>query len=269
MLVGKAPAHADSAVGEVHADALTLRRELEDGAFHVAHAALLQAGEAVRDDLRKHRNDAPGQVGAIAARLRFAVQRAAGRGEVAHVRDVYAQKPMLRFRVLGQRHRVVEVARVHRVDGDGQVGREVLAVGEVRFIERRGGGAGLLQSVVGELVGQVELADDRQRIHAGLAARAEDFSDDAFAAALRAGETQHLEHDFVFGLGALGAGIADVDRVGEDGAVDADIAVALALEVSADELARGAFEDLHDLAARSESAAAGLAADLDQHFVAR
>src|SRR5205823_577501 len=92
--------------------------------------------------------------------------------------------------------------------------------------------------------------------------------DDAFAATLRARETQHLEHDFVFGLGALGAGIADVDRVGEDSAVDADIAVALALEVSADELAGGAFEDLHDLAARSESAAAGLAVDLDQHFVA-
>ena len=71
-----------------------------------------------------------------------------------------------------------------------------------------------------------------------------------------------------FGLGPLGAGIADEDAVAEDGAVDADVALAVALEVGADELARGPFEDLDDGAGRLAVARSRLAAYADQDLVA-
>ena len=174
----------------------------------------------------------------------------------------------LLFGSLRQRHGVVEVAGVGRVDGDDQVAGEVLAAVEVVFVEGGGGVAGLLQGVLGKLVGQAEGADDRQRIDARLAARPEHLGDDAFAAVLRRREAQHLEDDLVVGPGALGPGIADVDAVAEDGAVDADVALAVALEVGADELPRGPLQDAQDLAAGAEVGPVGLARDADQHLVA-
>ena len=73
------------------------------------------------------------------------------------------------------------------------------------------------------------------------------------------GKAQHLEDDLVVRLRPLGAGIADVDAVAEDGAIDADVALAVALEVGADELARGPFEDLQTISPRGpESGRLGL-----------
>src|SRR5262249_20096746 len=139
---------------------------------------------------------------------------------------------------------------------------QVLVVPLVRL------GAGVLEGVLGELPGQAEGTDDRQRVHAGLAARAEDLSDDALAAVVRAGEAQHLDDDLVLGLGPFAARIADVDAVAEDRAVHADEALGVALEVGADELARGPLEDADDLTARAEVGPLRLAADADEHSVA-
>ena len=69
------------------------------------------------------------------------------------------------------------------------------------------------------------------------------------------GEAEHLEDDLVVRPRPLGAGVADVDAVAEDGAVHADEALAVALEVGADELARGPLEDADDLARRRHVAA--------------
>src|SRR5205823_5809265 len=62
-------------------------------------------------------------------------------------------------------------------------------------------------------------------------------------------------------------GVADVDAVTEDGAVDADVAVAIALEVAADEFVGRSLDDALDLPSRV-AARARLAEDLDQHLVA-
>ena len=121
LLVGEALADADGAVGEADAGLLALRREVDDDALDVAHPALLQAGEAVGDHLREHRHDALRQVDAGGALAGLAVEGAAGRGEVAHVGDVDGQLPVAGLRVARQRHGVVEVAGVDRVDGDDEV----------------------------------------------------------------------------------------------------------------------------------------------------
>ena len=73
--------------------------------------------------------------------------------------------------------------------------------------------AGFVEHVFGELAGQVELVDDRHRVDARLAAGAEHFDDHAFAVADVRREADHFDDDFVVGLHALCAGVADVDRL--------------------------------------------------------
>ncbi len=70
-----------------------------------------------------------------------------------------------------------------------------------------------------------------------MAARPKHFRNDALAAILGRGETQDFDHDLVFGLCALGAGIANVNAVAEDRAIDADVALFIPFEIDADELA--------------------------------
>ena len=83
----------------------------------VPHPVGLQAGQAVGDDLRQHRNHAVGQIDARAAVVGLAVERRLGPHEVRHVGDVHAQPPVA---VVGlrQRDRVVEIAGVDRIDRD-------------------------------------------------------------------------------------------------------------------------------------------------------
>ena len=126
---------------------------------------------------------------------------------------------------------------------------------------------GLGQGVFGEGVGQLELADDRQRIDARLAQRPEHLGDHALAVAELGGKADHVDHDFVVLADVLRPGVADGDRLGEHRAVDADVAGAARLEVGADELMRLPPQDLDDLAlgpAIGGAAASGDQPDLDQ-----
>ena len=140
----------------------------------------------------------------MARSSRLAVQRRVGPDEVRHVGDVHAQPPVAVVEPL-QRDRVVEVAGVDRVDRDDRLAGQVEPAVADRFVELLGLLAGLFEGVVGELVGQVELADDRQRVDARLAPRPEHLGDHAFAVVDVRGEADHLDDDLVVGLGALGA----------------------------------------------------------------
>ena len=94
--------------------------------------------------------------------------------------------------------------------------------------------------------------------------RAEDFDDHAFAIVSVRGEADHLDDDFVVGLHALCAGIADVDRVAEDLAVDLHHAHAGLFEVDADEAVGGSLDDVDDAAfVLAHAAAFGFEADGD------
>ena len=99
------------------------------------------------------------------------------------------------------------------------------------------------------MLGQVELADDRERIDARSAVRAEHFGNHAFAVADRRGKADHLEDHFVVGPGGLGAGVAHINRLGKERAVDLNVGRAGGLEIGADEIMRLAIDDLDDFAA--------------------
>ena len=158
--------------------------ELEQGADGVADLPCLEAGQAVGDHLREHRDDAVGQVDARAALPRGPVERRAGADEVGDVGDVDAEAPVAPL-VASQGDGVVEVAGVGRVDGDGQDVAQVEPVAEVVLGEAPGPPPGLVERLVVERVGDVEGADDRQGVDARLAARAEHLGDHPLAVAAR------------------------------------------------------------------------------------
>ena len=165
------------------------RREVDDDALDVAHPVLLQAGEAVGDDLR----ETSGSRAAADRRWwracgpRGRARRRAGRSGPR--RRCGRPAASGRSPRRASAHGVVEVAGVDGVDGDDEVVGEVLAAVEVVFAERGGRVARFFQGVLGERIGQAVGADDRQRIDAGLAARPENLGDDALAAVLRRRES--------------------------------------------------------------------------------
>ena len=125
-----------------------------------------------------------------------------------------------------------------------------------------------LGDVVAEVLGQVELANDRHRIHAWVAARAEDLGDHAFAIVHMAGKADHVEDYFVADLGILCAGVADGDWLGEHLAVHQYHAQAARLEIRADEGVGIAFEYFDDRAGRVAKPPAPILRHAHQHRVA-
>ena len=125
---------------------------------------------------------------------------------------------------------------------------EIAAAAADRFVELLGLLARVFEHVVVEFARQIEFVDDRHRVDARLAAAAEDFDDHALAVVNVRGEADHFDDDFVIGPHAFRTGIADVDRVGEDLAVDLHHAHAGLLEIDADEAVGGALDDVDDAA---------------------
>ena len=74
FFVAEAPARPDGPVGETDVRLLALGIELDLDGFDVAQLSLLQAGQAVGDDLREHRDDLLRQVHAGGAFARFDVR---------------------------------------------------------------------------------------------------------------------------------------------------------------------------------------------------
>ena len=118
------------------------------------------------------------------------------------------------------------------------------------------------------MLGQVVFANDRQRIDARLAAAAEHFGDHPFAVVNVRRKANHLEDDFVVGLGILCAGIAQQHRPAEHGAIDLHEGAAGRFEIRADELMRVALDDFDDLALRIGPADVALLLQPHEHRVA-
>src|SRR5262249_20756532 len=224
-------------------------------------------GQAVGNQLGKHRQHTLRQVHAGAAHPGLAVQYTSRGDKVADVRDVDAEQPVLAAGVLHQGGGVVEILSVGRAGGDWRVGGKILAAVEVALPKLRGSLTGFFEHLCRERVRQAEPPNDRKRVHARLAARPEHFRQYALAPVFRRGETEHLEDDLVLRSSALGPRIADEDAVAENRAIDADVSLTIALEIRADELPRGSFQHLEDFTARTEVAAVGLADDAHEHLV--
>ena len=131
--------------------------------------------------------------------------------EVRDVGDVHAQPPVAVFQSL-ERNGVVEIAGIDRVDRDDRFVRQIACGPPIDSSNCSASLAGFFQRVVGEIAGQVEFADDRQRIDARRAAGPSTSMITPSPSWNVRREADHLEDDFVVGLGVLRAGIADVDR---------------------------------------------------------
>ena len=247
---------------------MQVRQVFDLGRLHVADAVGLEAGEAVRDQFWEHRNHPLRQVHARRPLAGLLIELAPGRGEVADIGDVDGQDPVLRLGIDFHTDGVVEVAGVHGVDGDDELACEIRSTLQVRFLEMVGLGSGLGEDIRRKLVRQAQAADDRECIHARLAVRAEHFGDGPFAAFVGRGEADHVHDDLIVRLRPFRAGVADGDGVREHGAVDANVALAVAFEVLAHERPRGPFQDIDDIANRVGHPAR-LAAELYEYFVAR
>ncbi len=137
LLVGEAVVDPDRRASEPLGGQDPLGVELEEGADGVPRSIGLEAGQTVREDLRKHGDDAIGQIDAGAAVLRSAVESGAGPDEVRHVGDVDPQAPVTLF-VARQRDGVVEVARGGRVDRHAEHLAEVFAMADLGLVESLG-----------------------------------------------------------------------------------------------------------------------------------
>ena len=228
---------------------------------------MLQACQAVRDDLREHRDHFLRQVNARGPPPGFGVERPAGFGEVADVGDVNGQNPVLGFRIDGHGHRVVEVARIDGVDRDDALAGKVRAAVEVVIVKLVGLGAGFGECGFRELFRQSEGANDGQQVHAGLRQRAENFRNDALPACFIRREPQHLHDDLVLRLRPFRAGVTNAYAVREHRAVDLDKRPAVPLEVGTDKGACRAVQNPHHVPGRPGQLRR-LAGELHHHLVA-
>ena len=186
----------------MRADALG--RVLHENRLRVADLVGLEARQAVGNQLRQHRQHAVRQVDARAAVVGLAVQGRPRADEVRNVGNVDAQPPMAVVELL-QGNGVVKIAGVDRIDRDDRLAGQIEPAFD-RLVEAGRLLPGLVQGVLGEFFGQVELADDRERIDARLALRPQDFGDHSFAAMHGRGEADHFHDHFVVGPGVLAPG---------------------------------------------------------------
>jgi hypothetical protein len=184
--------------------------------------------------------------------------------EVADIGDVNAQLPLAARGVVLQADGVVKVARVGRVDGEDELGRQVLA-GFPRavlfLLEALARFAGFLDGLFAEHLAQAVALDDRLRLHIGATGLAEHLHDDALGVVVLGGVAHDLEHDLVAGLCVLGVRVANDHRVAQGAAVWNDVVLALDLGERARERSLAALDDFehatgHALLGAEASAAA-------------
>ena len=223
-----------------------------DGHREPVHARVERA-DAVGEPLGQHRQHAVDQVDGGRALNGLPVDDAPPRNVVAHVGDVHPQPPAALVPL--ERDGVVEVARVDRVDGDGEQVAQVDAAGLGRadlvgdrrrrvLRPRREGGA------------QPVLADDDLDVDARVGLESEDLLDLALRGLSRAGELGDAHDHDLAGDGATEAGAADED-VALDAAVGRrDDRHPPRLLEPADDVVVGPLDHAKDLARLSEAARA-------------
>ncbi len=226
--------------------------------------ARVERADLVGQLLGQHGQHPVDQVDARRALTGLGVDRRVPRHVVTHVGDVHAQPHEPVDPV--DRDRVVEVPRIHRVDGEGEPIAHVSALGLSRECGLHVepdllGGA---QDLVGELGSKPVLANDDLDLDALFAFAPHDLVDHALGRVIAARiADDSRDHD------VAGRGVTDGVRRDEDvvayasvgGNDDADRAVAFE---AAHDLGDGSLEDAHDHAASPLATALGVGPQHDR-----
>jgi hypothetical protein len=170
LLVGQARAAADHRLVEAHAAGLALRVELHLDREYQPVDLRAQRADVARQPLGQHRDRAIGEVHAVAAPQRLAVDRRARRDPARYVRDRDLE-PKAVARALDA-HGVVVVARGRGIDRHERVAAQIAAPRElarVRLAQR----LGLRERVGREVDGQLIAPDHGREVGVGIARAAQ------------------------------------------------------------------------------------------------
>ncbi len=152
----------------------------------------IQAAQPGRELRREHVNRALGEIHRGAALVSFAVERAALAHVVRDIGDVYAE-PVMAVGQLLDRDRIVEIASVLAVDGDGHQRAEVGAAADVALGDRGAELERLGNRLAGVRVRDAVFADDDLGVDARRVDVAEDIGDPPDRAARRGRPASEFE----------------------------------------------------------------------------
>src|SRR6266852_2036994 len=138
-----------------------------------------QAANAVAQSLRQHRNDPVGQINAVAAPARFAIQRALRFDVRSYIGNVHAQLPIFIVDLLDM-NGVVKIARIIRIDRDDEFSSQIFAAFHSSPLDRFRNFTGLIDNVFWELSRKPAFSNDRQHVDAGRSGGSEHFDDLTF-----------------------------------------------------------------------------------------
>jgi hypothetical protein len=174
-----------------------------------------EAADVGREFERKHGDRAVGEVDAGAAEAGFLIECGTGGDVLSDVGDVNLQFEIV-VGQLADQDRVVEVAGSFSVDGDDGERAEVAAAAEFGRRDGSGNFLGFVQDCGGEMVREVEFADDDFDVDAEVVLAAEDLRDTAARALRRTrpvGDFYVDHHAFEVDVVVVAGGLVAQDSV--------------------------------------------------------
>src|SRR5436190_6219147 len=155
----------------------------------------VETASAVAQSLRQHWDYAGGQINAIAAPSRLAIQRAPGFYIGGDVGNVHAEAPTAVG--LFNLNRVIEIACIIRIDRDDKVFAQDIASFELPCIDSFRHLVRLIQNIIRKFCRQMIFADDREHVDARSGGRPEHFDDFPFRIDVPRFPGFQANHDFV------------------------------------------------------------------------
>ena len=186
---------ADHAAGKARAFCISVLVEMNKDGMCKPIDSGIQTANTIAQPLWQHWNDAVGQINAVAAPARFAIQRALGLYVSGDIGNVHTEAPTILY--LLNLNRVVEIARVIRIDGDDKFFAQIFTSFELSRIDSFGNPLRLIQNILRKFCAEVVFADDRKHVDARRGCRSEYFDDFAFRIDVARFPRVQADHDFV------------------------------------------------------------------------
>ena len=149
----------------------------------------------IAQPFRQHWNHAIGQIYAIPAPARFAIQGAARFHVGGDIGNVHAEAPTILD--LLDLNRVIEIPRVIRIDCDDKFFAQIFASLELSRHDLFGNPLRLIQNIFWKFCAQMKFADNREHVDARCGRCPEHFDDFAFGIDVARLPRIQTNHDFV------------------------------------------------------------------------
>ena len=159
-----------------------------------------QRAEFIAEGLGKHRDDAVHQIGGISTLGRLCIQCGAGLYIMGDIRNMNPEFPLVLIGPL-EAEGVVKILRIKRVDGDHIVGTAVHSAQDVLGLYLGPDLASFAQHNLGEVQGEIVVADDGEHVHPLGSGRSEHFNDFPLGTGIPMGPLLKFHHHLVASAG--------------------------------------------------------------------